>query len=317
MRIGFISNFSPGHAECEIADYLELEGHRVARYQHSHLDKQKFLAMSFDMVLTVLPQCYDLEFWQAVKASGATLVAWHSDWIQEPQQQGPYLKHLPVFDQVFSSDGFDSSWYENHGINRSWLQSACDTRVYKTVKGSAKYICEVAFVGHLHRLGYRPAKRVALVKRLAAEFDFKHLGDDSKVYGREHAVICNSAKIMVCENYREDVPGYWSDRVYMEVGAGAFVLHPRVPGLERHFKDGVHLVTYDGLDELCEKVRYYLERPGDRERIARAGQAHVHENHSQERRVKEFLRCISGSSVTRTRRAASASSRRSSLTTSA
>ena len=55
-------------------------------------------------------------------------------------------------------------------------------------------------------------------------------------------------------------------------------------------KDGVHLVLYDGLVDLKEKILYYLQdRNSDKRKlIAKTGMDFVRENHSCEIRVKQM-----------------------------
>lgn len=56
-------------------------------------------------------------------------------------------------------------------------------------------------------------------------------------------------------------------------GAGGFQLSYYAEGLERYFEIGDEIAIYLDLDELVEKVEYYLTHEAERERIARAGHA--------------------------------------------
>jgi spore maturation protein CgeB len=99
---------------------------------------------------------------------------------------------------------------------------------------------------------------------------------------------------MFGDNYRNDIPGYWSDRLYLSLGCGAFLMYPRVPGIEKYFIDGTHLVLYDNENDLHDKITHYLEKPEERERISRAGAQEVAKNHNWSVRVTEALGLIEG-----------------------
>lgn len=320
MKIAFISCFSIWHTEPDIANALEKAGHEVWRYHYTHLDEKKFLEMAsrFDSVITSVPHSLPVDFLLQVKAEGPMLIAWYFDWLWDYLgRHKQYTARTKHFDLVLSSDGETDYLYKREGINRRWLPMACNPNVYKPVSLSAEdkkeYGYDVGFVGH----AYFPRRR-KLLGKLYRDFDFRHWGQSSECYGPVHATICNATKIMVADNFRNDVPGYWSNRVYCETGSGAFLLHPRIPRMEKHFADGEHLVYYDDLDDLCVKIRYYLKHEDERKRIASQGSRHIHKNHSWAVRIKEFekILCESGLSPTQTAQVGLDSSAGTSLNTS-
>ncbi|MFH1741768.1 MAG: glycosyltransferase, partial [bacterium] len=64
-------------------------------------------------------------------------------------------------------------------------------------------------------------------------------------------------------------------RVYDVLACGGFLLTTDNPGLADEFTDGEHLVVFRTADELRELIRYYLEHPDKRRRIALAGQQRI------------------------------------------
>ncbi|MEO0592974.1 MAG: glycosyltransferase [Myxococcota bacterium] len=54
-------------------------------------------------------------------------------------------------------------------------------------------------------------------------------------------------------------------------GAGGFLLQEQSSEYERLFRPGEHFDSFRSVSELREKIRYYLENPGARERIAANG----------------------------------------------
>lgn len=71
--------------------------------------------------------------------------------------------------------------------------------------------------------------------------------------------------------------------------SGGFVLTEYRPILERHFKLGRELAIYHDLDNLRERVEYYLSHESKRQAVAAAGHAKVMAEHTWTRRAAEFL----------------------------
>jgi spore maturation protein CgeB len=78
-------------------------------------------------------------------------------------------------------------------------------------------------------------------------------------------------------------------RTFEVPGAGGFLLTEAAPGLERYFTIGREIATFASPRELVERVRYYLDHPGERDVIARAGHARAIAEHTYEQRISEIL----------------------------
>ncbi len=214
------------------------------------------------------------------------LVSWYFDWIWDYKgREEAYIPRLKLFDHVFTTDGDCQEDYERNGITRHLLRQAIDPEVIRPVEPVEEYRCDVGFIGH----AYTHERRVML-DELGKRFGFHLFGANNEHRGEEHARACASVKVMVGDSYRSDLPGYWSNRVYLHLGSGAFVLHARTPGMEDHFTDGIHLVYYDGIGSLLNKVEKYLGLSEEREQIAETGCRLVHARDTWDLRVKELLR---------------------------
>ena len=66
---------------------------------------------------------------------------------------------------------------------------------------------------------------------------------------------------------------YWEDhyRLFEAMSGGAMVLSDPMLPLPKGLVDGTHLVVYDSIKSLKEKIIYYLEHRDERLRIAREG----------------------------------------------
>ena len=74
---------------------------------------------------------------------------------------------------------------------------------------------------------------------------------------------------------------------------GSFVLTDKPQDFdELGFVNGKHLVLYKNLNDLQDKINYYLKNDKERESIALNGMNFVRQNHSNEVRVKQMLDVI-------------------------
>jgi len=82
---------------------------------------------------------------------------------------------------------------------------------------------------------------------------------------------------------------YWSNRVYMYLGFGAFMIHRHSEGLAEHYEIGKELITYKTMDELCEKIDYYHAQPEERKRVKVAALARTQGEHLYRHRCETLL----------------------------
>lgn len=78
-------------------------------------------------------------------------------------------------------------------------------------------------------------------------------------------------------------------RIWDVLGCGGFLLTNYQAEIPYYFNEGEDLVCFDGLEDLCEKVGYYLEHEEERKRIAWNGYRKVREKHSYIERIHTIL----------------------------
>ena len=83
-------------------------------------------------------------------------------------------------------------------------------------------------------------------------------------------------------------------RIWDVLGCGGFLLTNYQAEIPYYFKEGEDLVCFDGLEDLCEKVGYYLEHEEERKRIAWNGYHKVREKHSYIDRIHTILDTVAG-----------------------
>lgn len=186
--------------------------------------------------------------------------------------------------------------------NPRFLPEACDSLEHRCVSpAGGRYACDVAFVGR----PYFP-ERIELIRHLARQFGVTAFGpgwDSQQFPGlkmageivgeRQMAALCASAKVIVGIDVASHVAPHlelcFSNRTWLTLGCGGFLVTRHVPCLEELFQDGKHLVWFTSPEECAEKVEWYLKRDDERRRIAQAGYALVHEKHTYDHRVKDIL----------------------------
>jgi len=179
-----------------------------------------------------------------------------------------------------SSDEFD--WEGVYGIrNHVYLPGACEG---VPVEFDPKPKRPCAWLGSLYNDRRRAIAK--LVMKLGGEARIQPGG---WVYGRDLAKYVQETKVVVGDNARSDVPGYWSSRNYVIPGAGGFLLTPSVPGLSDQFEIGKHLATFDSLDALEGELRRWIDDDPGRETIRRAGFDHVQLRHNWKERARTLI----------------------------
>lgn len=89
-------------------------------------------------------------------------------------------------------------------------------------------------------------------------------------------------------------------RVFEVLAAGGFLLTDELSeqsGLSRLFVPGRHLDTWKSPDQLIEKIRHYLDRPGEVARIRQQGQAELFLRHHPSVKLREFHRLVDAGEV--------------------
>jgi spore maturation protein CgeB len=144
-----------------------------------------------------------------------------------------------------------------------------------------------AFLGSLYN--ERRHKIARIVKRHGGEvLD----SPGSWIYQDRLAEYVQTTKVIVGDNARNDVPGYWSSRNYIIPGAGGFLLTSNVPGLSSDFEFGKHVAVYDGAEALDEAIETCLAMDSEREAIRKAGFEHVRKNHGWVARARVLLNTL-------------------------
>lgn len=159
-----------------------------------------------------------------------------------------------------------------------FLPWAYDPNIHKPDLEAEK-IYDVVFIG----LMYENRKRA-----------LDQLSKFCKVFGKNAGIIydeCrtfyNQGKISFNWSSNNDIPM----RVFEGMAYGNLVVTNRIEGLDLLFKEGKHYVGFSDVEELVEKVKYYLSHEKEMFKIAEAGYLEV-EKHTYIERVKYVIKTI-------------------------
>ncbi len=242
---------------------------------------------------------------------GATTVLWL---VEDPYEIDFHRGEMTeVYDYVFTNERQAVGEYGRSNV--FYLPWCCNPRVHKTLRVGPSYLSDIAFIG----MGF--PNRLRVVNALAEEFPgavFRLIGDWAswgKLHPRLHDAVLptlsnfwevqrfyNGAAINL-NIHRDPVDppsgnrrgiGATSpnDRVFALAGCGAFQLVDDTrPDIWDCFAQDREMVAFRSIDDLVEKVRYYLTSP-DRVRVAKAAQIRAYRDHTFARRLEEIFRRI-------------------------
>jgi len=78
-------------------------------------------------------------------------------------------------------------------------------------------------------------------------------------------------------------------RVFEVCGAGGFLLTEWAPGIEKYYIPDQEIVVFKTIDELTQKISYYLTHPSERDAIAIAGFERTQREHTYDNRMAEVI----------------------------
>lgn len=137
-------------------------------------------------------------------------------------------------------------------------------------------------------IGLQYQQRTDLVNRLRSKGK-KVFYDNGQVFN-EYRTIYNQSKVALSWSSLKDTPV----RIYEAMGMKRPLVANRTPDIMKLFKEGVHFLGFDNLDEAEEQVNYLLEHPDFAKEMANTGYQEVMTKHTWKHRIDEMLKVIDG-----------------------
>ena len=193
------------------------------------------------------------------------------------------LNKAKEFDHVFCNQIRAVEDFNKDGVRAQFLPHAVEPQAYPNEPEAMKKY-DVCFVGYVS-FEKRADMLDDLFRAIPNYFYGQRLFEECAEIYRKSRIVFNTAAV-------DDI----NMRCFEATATGSFLLTENIPTLSECFEDGVHLVTYDNMDDAIEKAKYYLEHEDEREKIARAGMEHTLANHTYKHRAEKMLEVINGSS---------------------
>jgi spore maturation protein CgeB len=214
------------------------------------------------------------------------------------------------FDYIFAKDQVMVDLFRRYTnlTEVHYLPEACNPAIHRPVtptnNDKARFGCEVTTAATLYYY------RAGIMEALSG-FDLRIWGPiprfydgplrtfatGKSVYTRDKAACFNAAKIVVNSLFPMEFGGL-NARAFEVAGCGGFQLITHSDAVARHFEPGKEIETFRDLNELCEKVRYYLDHEDERRAIAEAGRLRAHREHTYEQRLSRLLDVVKSSKRT-------------------
>ena len=289
-RVSFFESFSREPYE----DFRELNRALLKRVEETVPDVVLCVLMHYEVWVTTM---------RLIRNSGPFLVNWSTDdsW------------KYPMFSRLIGSE-IDLSVttypdvvlrYRRDGIDSVYLsQWAANGERLSPPLQAADCRYAVSFVGAAY------GNRRAMIERLHREgIDvscFGHGWPNGPVEAKRISELVRESKISL--NFSGGAHGErgLSDRqikarVFEVPGYGGCLLTEQAPNLDRYFRIGNEILTFEGEEELVRVVKSLLADPVQRDEVARKGFERVKEEHTYDRRFSEMLGELTRRAVQRPR----------------
>jgi spore maturation protein CgeB len=270
---------------------------KIARSDGSKADQymlEKISSFKPDIIF-IHSQDIPLPVLQQVCGRGITTVMFYMDW--RPKILQSVIDRATLVDIFLVTGKSQLEDFRRVGVrNPIYFIDACDRHEHRKRHPFLPiWKSDLAFIGQA-----RPNElRVSLVQKLSRLCHVRVYGRNweqvgmkqtLKVLGpRGYSLVCSGAKIILGSDIINTENGYWSNRLWITLGCGGFLLTNYVPGMEDFFINHEHLVWYHSEDECISLVREYLANPLERRKIADQGYRLVHENHTFHHFVDKVL----------------------------
>ena len=190
-------------------------------------------------------------------------------------QQHQYLCQLLKIDILLNST---ESYISNYNVlvkKSYWFPNAYPDDLMKPL--DIDKTIDIGFCGNILNRGH-----------IIDSLDKYNIKKDIFVIGDDMVSAINSYKIHLNFNISNDI----NYRTFETCGCRTMLITNYTPGLEKLFDIGKEIVVYDSIEDLDNKVKYYLDNPEERNKIAKAGHERAKKDHTYYERAKKLIDII-------------------------
>jgi len=256
-----------------------------------------------DLVLVLLGNLVSPKTVQILKNNiKAPIVCWCQDAIATMGRQ--YLIGSP-YDLVFSKDHYMVDLFNSMiGPRFKYLPEACNPSVHYYERppesDTDQYACDITTAASLYYY------RHEILRHVNESYALKIWGDkpdwlDNKLHkshtgryivGREKRFAFSVAKIVLNTLHYSEIQGV-NCRFFEIQGCGGFQLVSHKNEVNEFCEIGTEVETFHDVNDLNEKIQYYLREPEKRLKIASDGMKKAHQFHTYRHRLEELIRLSS------------------------
>lgn len=269
---------------------------------------QQICSNELDLIICTKDYFLDYEIEKIRTKTGAKIVMWYPD-------------HLMNFgNAAFINAGYDAMFFKDPFIVRN-LREVYEIKAYylpecfspirhQRVSYNANdekaYQCEISAIGNIHTF------RANILQKLV-NYDLKIYGLSGPWWlntcklknsytGRylaytDKAKAIRYSKININTLYFGEIEGV-NVRAFELAGMGGFQILQNKPGINQLFEIGKEVVTYNSMNELREKIDYYLHHNEEREEIANNGYERALLCHTYEKRLTRMINITFSKDIT-------------------
>lgn len=204
-------------------------------------------------------------------------------------------KTLPHVDAMFMSDG---DWMDSvRGLYPEcafthFFQGADERTLGKGIY--SRSVPEIMFTG-VRKGG---ATRMSFVDELSGKYKGRFMHLESNIHGETLRNLIASALISVAPD-SPITPHYWSNRVYLTLGFGGFLLHPYIKALADQYQDGKEIIYYENRAQLHAHINYYMHRATHsvKDSIREAALLRTTSEHTYRHRCEKMLETLTAKGI--------------------
>jgi spore maturation protein CgeB len=231
-----------------------------------------------------------------LKSNGAFVINWTGDKRNSIPQW--MIDAAPFVSLTAFSNMEDVRELNKLGYDSKYLEIGYDENIYNNF-GDAYTDYEVLFMANNYGAGYFPFSkfRIEIAENLKNKLSSFGLFGSGWLKGNgnvnhsqyEEAKWYRGCKIAInCSHY--NVARYNSDRLLRILGSGAFCLSYKHPEMEEDYENYKHLVYFDSIEDLNNKIDYYLQNEDERKQIAYNGQQLVLNRNTFKHQVENIIK---------------------------
>jgi len=284
--------------QCEYSE-LRLDGNLSNNlhdlYIHDQIPDIIFIQIQSDIIDGRNTNSYIGNLIRWFKDAGSFVINWTGDMRDyTPHWMIQFADNVSI---TMFSNMRDVNNCKNIGINTGFLQQGIDTNIFTPI-GEKADVPDIVFLAN----NYANQFPLSAYRREAIRILQRKYGNRFKVYGNgwgdnsgnvnssqyEEAKVYRGCKIAISISHYK-VDRYFSDRLCRALCSGAFVLSHHYTGIEKDFKIGTHLDTFESLDSMIQQCDRYLHYNEAQERMAIAGQKHASKEFSYQNIVKQII----------------------------